>query len=61
MTMLVVLGCTDWDSQAQRAKELIGSVDIIDDDVDEEKKPLKDEIEKESFYKFCDFDNQSPV
>ena len=59
--MLVVLGRTDWDSQAQRAKELTGSVDIIDDDVDEEKKPTKDETKEESFYKFSDSDNQSPV
>ncbi|EEF51443.1 protein DETOXIFICATION 49 [Ricinus communis] len=63
VTMLVVLGCTDWDFQAQRAKELTGSVGIIDD-VDGENKPPKDEIKEDSFYKFCDTDdpdNKSPV
>ncbi|XP_059625463.1 protein DETOXIFICATION 49-like [Cornus florida] len=50
VTMLVVLVRTDWEFQAERAKELTG-VDVVDDDseeIEEHNKPLKAEIKEDS-------------
>ncbi|KAF2315683.1 hypothetical protein P3X46_023753 [Hevea brasiliensis] len=65
VTMLVVLGCTDWEFQARRAKELTGTVGVVIDDVDdnqeiEEKKPSKPEIKEDSLYNYSD-SYKSPV
>ncbi|OAY48245.1 protein DETOXIFICATION 49 [Manihot esculenta] len=65
VTMLVVLGCTDWEFQAQRAKELTGTVGVVIDDVDanqetEENKQSKPEIKEDSLYN-CGDSDQSPV
>ncbi|TXG70850.1 hypothetical protein EZV62_005785 [Acer yangbiense] len=55
VTMLVVLAQTDWDFQAQRAKELTGDHVVVDDSEEvEEQKPPKPEI-KEDF--LCLLDN----
>ncbi|KAF2311868.1 hypothetical protein GH714_027058 [Hevea brasiliensis] len=61
VTMLVVLCCTDWDLEAQRAKELTGALGVVDENQEiEEKKPSKPEIKGDSLYDFGD-SNKSPV
>lgn len=66
LTMLVVLGLTDWDFEAQRAKVLTGAP-VVDDDhhdhddneeVDEEK-PRKVEIEEDDLYTVADLDRDN--
>ncbi|KAB1217176.1 Multidrug and toxin extrusion protein 2 [Morella rubra] len=44
VTMLVVLARTDWDRQAQRAKELTGATTTLDDDNYPQDEKLKNEI-----------------
>lgn len=63
VTMLVVLGKTDWEFEAQRAKELTGDGVVVDDskDVEQQKLPSKAEIKEDSFYLLDgnNFDNKS--
>ncbi|WRX18687.1 Multi antimicrobial extrusion protein - like 10 [Theobroma cacao] len=50
LTMMMVLVRTDWDSEAQRAKELTGTVVVVDDSKEvEQEKLLKAEIKEDSF------------
>ncbi|KAJ6971168.1 protein DETOXIFICATION 49-like [Populus alba x Populus x berolinensis] len=53
VTMLFVLGRTDWESEAQRAKELTNALVLVanvDDSLEvEEKKPPKAEIKEDSY------------
>lgn len=58
LTMLVVLGLTDWDSQAQRAKQLTGRT--LDD---EEEKQSNEKFKEDCVNLLCDLDcdNNSPV
>ncbi|KAK9178742.1 hypothetical protein WN943_027935 [Citrus x changshan-huyou] len=63
VTMLVVLGKTDWEFEAQRAKELTGDGVVVDDskDVEQQKLPSKAEIKEDSLYLLDgnNFDNKS--
>ncbi|KAL6131978.1 hypothetical protein ACLB2K_070350 [Fragaria x ananassa] len=48
VTMLVVLGVTDWEYEAQKAKQLTGAAGVVDDSAEvEEDKPDKAEIKGE--------------
>ncbi|OAY30418.1 protein DETOXIFICATION 49 [Manihot esculenta] len=59
VTMLVVIYCTDWDFQAQRAKKLTGNLGVVDAGKEiEENNSSKPEIKVDSLYYFGD---QSPV
>jgi MATE family multidrug resistance protein len=56
--MLFVLGRTDWEHEAQRAKELTNALVLVanvDDSLEvEEKKPPKAEIKEDSLHLFGD-------
>lgn len=58
VTMLFVLGRTDWEHEAQRAKELTNALVLVadvDDSLEvEEKKPPKAEIKEDSLHLFGD-------
>ncbi|KAJ4706091.1 Protein DETOXIFICATION [Melia azedarach] len=59
VTMLLVLARTDWDFEAQRAKELTGDV-VVDDSKDvEQQKPPKAEIKEDSLYLLDDLDKSN--
>lgn len=59
VTMLMVLTRTDWDYEAQRAKELTGAVVVDDSKEVEEQKPTKAEIEEDSLYLIADLDESN--
>ena len=49
LTMMVVLVRTDWDFEAEKAKELTGAVVVVDDSKEvEQEKPHKAEIKEDS-------------
>ncbi|KAF7149020.1 hypothetical protein RHSIM_Rhsim03G0177100 [Rhododendron simsii] len=51
VTMLVVLGRTDWEVQAERAKELTAGGVVVDDvskEIEEDKKPVEGEIKDDT-------------
>ncbi|GFY83246.1 MATE efflux family protein [Actinidia rufa] len=54
VTMLVVLGRTDWEAQARRAKELTGGLIVEESEETEEDKPLKGETKEDSSCVFGD-------
>ncbi|KAF5743557.1 hypothetical protein HS088_TW08G00141 [Tripterygium wilfordii] len=57
VTMLVVLGRTNWEVEAQRAKELTGAMMVAPvDEVEEEGKTNKAEIKEDFVYLVNDFD-----
>ena len=58
LTMMVVLIRTDWDFEAERAKELTGAV-VVDDDSKEveQEMPQKAEIKEDSFSLLSDLDH----
>ncbi|GAV61816.1 MatE domain-containing protein [Cephalotus follicularis] len=56
VTMLVVLGLTDWDTEAQRAKELTGAGVVDDSKESDEEKPSNAEIKEDSLYLLVDLD-----
>lgn len=48
LTMLVVLGVTDWEFEAQKAKQLTGAEEVVDDSEEvEEDKPSKAKIKED--------------
>ncbi|XAR66202.1 hypothetical protein NMG60_11012329 [Bertholletia excelsa] len=56
LTMMAVLSRTDWDFQAQRARELTGVATVTDGDASKEidgDKPLKAEIKEDSNPRLC--------
>ncbi|XP_022737420.1 protein DETOXIFICATION 49-like [Durio zibethinus] len=58
LTMMVVLIRTDWDFEAERAKELTGAVVVVDDSKEvEQEKPRKAEIKEDSISLSADFDH----
>ncbi|KAK2653770.1 hypothetical protein Ddye_013626 [Dipteronia dyeriana] len=60
VTMLVVLAHTDWDFQAQRAKELTGDHVAVDDSEEvEQQKPPKPEIKEDFLCLLDNFDQSS--